>query len=1145
MSSTVHLVLGPPGADRVGRLLALYRGAAGLGAALYLVPTRRRAAQVRDRLAVETPAAVAPHVLDLQAFADELVRQNDPALRPLADADRRLLVDAALAELADAGELPYFAGVADTRGFADAAAGYVAELKDAGADVRALFKASGTRKTPETDRHAQALKVFDRYQRRLARVHRLDPGDRLGRAAGHWAAGRRGSFAGVRVVVLDGFVALTPDGRKLLDAVRETADAVWVGLPDGAGEAFAGPRAVRDWVTGPAGEPGLFNPAPEVVTERVEGDDGRPSGIRALAGLFAADPSPREGGEQDKEADFRSPLPAGGRGLGGGVCENTSAGLHLIEAPGELGEARLVARHVRRLLAAGTPPDRVLVVARRLDPAAVELVREVFDEYAVPHEAEGADPLARVPAVAFLLKAWRLAADDWPFPRVAAVLRSGYFRPDWPEVRADAEVAAKAEALLRLVGETRGKDAFLSAVRAWEHTPPEALEDEQAEEGRRRRTQRLAAQSRPFLERFFRAWDRLKPSAPAEGLVGGLKAFADDIGLSRAAAADAGDAAGLARLWAELGRWAKGEAGVRRAVRADRFARVLAAAAAAPCRGRSPRGGGRVRLLSAETARGLDCDHLILIGLGEGSWPQTAGPVSLLDDAERDRLRKAGVGLPDPAGRLAAEQLLFLELVSAPRRELVLGYPAVDDRGQPRLPASFLREVLALFPPGSVPTTRRRMLVEGYFTDEPLSAAEARVQWAARENPSPRPPPLGREGGEAPSRSPSFSPPLRGEGPGEGFLPADLLDHLARAREVADARFRRRAFTPYDGELRHPAAVALLARRFGPDRVFSPTALETYVACPFRFWLEHVLRLDPLDDPAEEVEHTRRGAAFHRALARLHKWVQELPALLDGAEVPEAVTEDLLRRIEEAVEEYARRAPSVAGRELWRLEGERLKRAALRYRAHWHEFREGWRKPGAVPVPHAFEADFGVPGENVPEALTLTVGDVVVKVGGRIDRVDLADVGGGAVGFWVIDYKTGRRENYSAAQVERFEKLQLPLYAVAIERVLLKDRPARPLGLAYWLVTDSGPKPMLPSRKNAVHSWLADPGRWERFREQLEAWVATLVGGIRAGDFPLAPRSDHCTETCRFGPVCRVGQGRAVGKVNTLPLPVLPKEKEG
>ena len=268
-----------------------------------------------------------------------------------------------------------------------------------------------------------------------------------------------------------------------------------------------------------------------------------------------------------------------------------------------------------------------------------------------------------------------------------------------------------------------------------------------------------------------------------------------------------------------------------------------------------------------------------------------------------------------------------------------------------------------------------------------------------------------------------------------------------------------------------------------------------------------------------------------------------LPQTLDGAELPEGVGEQLARQVGRAVEEYALRAPSAASRELWRLEGERLKRSAARYRGHWQAFREPWREKNAAPTPFALEADFGTPGEGVPEALTIRVGEVEVRIGGRIDRIDLTDLGDG-VGFWVIDYKTGRATNYSAAQVERFEKVQLPLYALAVERVLLKDRPARPLGLAYWLVTDTGPKPVLPAGKRALLTWLADPGRWAKFRDQLEAWVAALVGHVRAGDFPLAPRSEHCTDTCGFGPVCRISQSRSTGKVFPLALPLMPKEKD-
>ena len=164
------------------------------------------------------------------------------------------------------------------------------------------------------------------------------------------------------------------------------------------------------------------------------------------------------------------------------------------------------------------------------------------------------------------------------------------------------------------------------------------------------------------------------------------------------------------------------------------------------------------------------------------------------------------------------------------------------------------------------------------------------------------------------------------------------------------------------------------------------------------------------------------------------------------------------------------------------------------------------------------------------QPLVLTIGDVEVRIGGTIDRVDLVQLEE-TLGFWVIDYKTGRAANYQTSQVTRFEKLQLPLYALAVERVLLKDRRARPLGLAYWLVTDTGPKTVLPSGRNAALAWIADQAAWAKFSRQLEGWVARIVTHIRAGDFPLAPRSETCTDTCPFGCICRISQSRNTGKV--------------
>jgi RecB family exonuclease len=784
---------------------------------------------------------------------------------------------------------------------------------------------------------------------------------------------------------------------------------------------------------------------------------------------------------------------------------DSAAGVELVEAPGALGEARMVARRVKTLLLDGVAADDVLVVLRDVEPHA-DLLREVFAEYGLPLDVEGTEPLLRNGAVAALLRAVRLPEEDWPFAGVTALLRNTYFRPAWPEAAGDPETAHKAEALLRLLGEPRGREAYLAAARRWAEQVQPGLEDEQAEESRRRRTHDLARHCAAFLPRFFRAWEGAPAHAPAADHAAWLRRLADDLGITRAAAEDAADRAALARFWHEVECWL---ARPGRPLDRKTFHRRLAALASCAGPARTPRSGGRVRVLGAEAARHLGAEHVFLMGLGERGFPRLALPPTLLDESERQAFKQGGIDVAAAADLLPSEMLLFYQLVTRPRRGLVLSYPAVDERGQALLPSSFLLAVLDCFKPGAVRTMRRRMLTEGYDSDEPLSLAELRVRRAGSVS----------DGRAFPVADASGS---------------STLANLRDAAELVRRRFHERQYNPYDGSFRDAAVIGEVTRLFGPERVFSPTALEDYVACPFRFFLKHVLRLEPLEDPKEEIEVTRRGQAFHRALARLHRGLKE-----QGVHRPDdTVREQVLREIDAAVQEDVSRAPSAASKELWRIEGRRLLRVAGGYGGQWDRFLGPWLEKGVQPTPHFFEVDFGLTGPDgaAPHGpLVLRADDVEVRVSGRIDRVDVAELADG-VGFWVIDYKTGRSAHYTSTDLAEFRRLQLTLYALAVEEVLLVDRGARPLGLAYWLVADTGPKVALPASRNHL-VWLDEARHWREVRAKLEAWVTRLATNIRRGNFPLAPRSEHCTDVCPFGQVCRIAQSRAVTKEGMLPLP--------
>jgi ATP-dependent helicase/DNAse subunit B len=1066
MSASVHIVCGRAGSG-TAPLLERCRAA---GAALWLGPTRRAVEAVREALAVG-PCPHAPRLFTFQDFAEEVVRANDPAARPLSEVQRRLLIEDIVAELHREKALSHFDRVADTRGFTLGVFDLFAEL------TRAEVLPERLADHATSPKGRQCAHLYGRYQQQLRRLRLLDVEGRIWYARDLLNRGQRRPFEDVRAVFVDGFTDFTRTQAEILLGLCEWVEELWLALPheqgDERAELFALPRAVVERFAR--------------LAPRREFRDDR-------------DASATPAGLAHVERQLFRPLQA--------ITRSADAdGLLLIEAPGMLGEVRLVAREVKSLLLRGTAADEILLTTRDLAPYA-DLVREVFAEYGIPLDVEGAEPLARNPAVSALLRALRVPEDGWPFAGVTALLRSGYFRPDWPEAREPADVAQRAEALLRLLGQSRHREAYLRAVDKWADDPIPAPPDEQAEASRRDRITKWAGQCRPFLRRFFAAWDAAPRQAPLGRHLDWLRRFADDLGITRAA--DGRAAVALRRFWDELTAWEQLDARLHdeaRPLERARFHRVLTTLTAAAGLARTPRGPGRVRFLSAEVARGVPADHVFVLGLGEGSFPRlTVEPI--FDEQERQSLRSAGLDLRGVGDLMPDEVLLFHAIVTRPRRRLVLSYPAVDDKGQALLPSSFLAGLLDCFEPRAVAVRRRRMLIEGFDRDEPLCPAEHRAR-AATALAAGRRLPAG--------------------------LPRDLAANLRAAALVAERRFHDREHNPYDGLLRHPAVLHELRERFGGEKVISPTALETYIACPFRFLAEDVLHLEPLEEPGEDIEGSDRGLVFHRALAWLHRYLKE-----NGIHGPTADVDGLIReQLDAEVRNYSGHA-SRAAEALWQIEGQRLQRKAARYRTHWEEFIGAWAELKVVPRPEHLEKGFGMsPAEGQDEAPALVIvgDDIEVRLGGRIDRVDVAETEAGTF-FWIVDYKTGRSVNYSAASLKSFQRLQLTLYALAVERVLLAGRGARPLGLAYWLVTDTGPKVVLPGDRKH-HGWFKSADEWAKVRGLLEGLVTDLVRHIRAGDFPLAPRSETCTETCPYAQVCRIAQGRGSGKSWELALPVL------
>jgi RecB family exonuclease len=496
---------------------------------------------------------------------------------------------------------------------------------------------------------------------------------------------------------------------------------------------------------------------------------------------------------------------------------------------------------------------------------------------------------------------------------------------------------------------------------------------------------------------------------------------------------------------------------------------------------------GRVRVMAARDVVGLCVPYLFVAGLSENSFPASG---------------QQGATASEHAYE---EMLLFYQVITRATRRLVFSYPSLDESGQPLTPSPYLEEVeQACGVGGSV----RRELgdLSPVPRGEPLAAAAFRVQAVA----------TALEGNVS-----LLAGLVRGEtSPG-------LAENLLAALNTIDGRARPTGFGPKEGLLSEQAA-RRLQRRFTADHVYSPTELQAYASCPFQFFLERVLHLEPPLETRLMTDFLARGQLLHQVLADLHCRVNEhcgqpaSPAELEPADYERLLAESLARAFPPGRDARAEIDRQVIA--AWLSE----------YRVQCARYDAALAEQGLTLRPAHFEVAFGRTASDgdplsTARALEFRVGDERVAVCGCIDRLDLGAHAGSAC-FNVIDYKSGDAGGFSADAALRGTALQLPLYLLAAERVLLADRGATACLAAYWSPATSGYKPRALVAGHAAASGIAADPAWEMLREQLASTVLALVRAIRRAEFPVFSADDECTGRCPFHTVCRVQQVRWLEK---------------
>jgi RecB family exonuclease len=488
---------------------------------------------------------------------------------------------------------------------------------------------------------------------------------------------------------------------------------------------------------------------------------------------------------------------------------------------------------------------------------------------------------------------------------------------------------------------------------------------------------------------------------------------------------------------------------------------------------------GKVYVAPAAASRGLSFDLVFVPGLAEKLFPQKVMEDPLLRDAERRDL----VDLETSQDRIAAERLALRLAVGAARSKVVLSWPRIDlSQGRARVPSFYALEVMRAAE-GTLPAFSE-------LSRRAEQAAQARAGW-----PAPREPADAIDEAEHDLALLEHALHEPGESRGTAAYLMHANAHLRRALRARARRWLRR-WTPADGIVQpEPDALRALQAHQPGARPYSPTALQNYAACPYRFALQAIHRLAPREAPEaiDEIDPLSRGSLIHEVQYEL------LRELSDADQLPIRDLPAAQARLEAVVDRVGARwedelAPAIE--RVWKdcIAGVKI------------DLREWLRRMSEEPgwTPWRFELSFGLPEmsqrdpHSAKEALLLDEG---IRLRGSIDLVERSPDGA----LRATDYKTGRAWAQPGTVIGGGATLQPALYALALEKLFLG---ARVEGGRLYYSTYGGDFTSIPVALDA------------QARGSVQQLAQTLGDAIAQGFLPAAPRDERECGRCDYLDIC-------------------------
>jgi len=288
------------------------------------------------------------------------------------------------------------------------------------------------------------------------------------------------------------------------------------------------------------------------------------------------------------------------------------------------------------------------------------------------------------------------------------------------------------------------------------------------------------------------------------------------------------------------------------------------------------------------------------------------------------------------------------------------------------------------------------------------------------------------------------------------------------------------------------------------EKPFSITKIETYAKCPFKFFIEQILKISLIDNPEKEVNYLHYGSFFHSVMFNFFTYLKKNQIDINDKEAEIklfSIAEEMFNQYSFEDDIYFITKEVVFG-----INGN--KKNSLLYIFLENERKNNSKKPSF------FEVSFGMKVRNDVDSELSTTEPFILgnnKFSGKIDRIDVNDTN-----FEIIDYKTGLAK-VEISNIEKGYNLQLPFYSLVAQNLFSNKKQAD--DFSYYLLkyksTKFGKDSFSSRKKNKIQI--------EELIEITKNNIIMFTENIKQGKFTLTKDTSFC-RYCDFSSICRISE---------------------